>query len=59
MLKRPIFASCREGNPEETAIVYAFLAAMNENNPALMFFVRARGVGDHVEEDASAPLDAS
>jgi predicted nucleotidyltransferase len=36
----------------------AFLAAMNENNPAWMSFVRARGVGDHVEEDARAQLDA-
>jgi predicted nucleotidyltransferase len=44
--------------PEEAAIVTAFLAAMNENNPAWMFFVRARGVGDHVEEDARAQLDA-
>jgi predicted nucleotidyltransferase len=44
--------------PEEAAIVNAFLAAMNENNPAWMSFVRARGVGDHVEEDARAQLDA-
>ena len=44
--------------PEEAAIVNAFLAAMNENNPAWMAFVRARGVGDHVEEDARAQLDA-
>jgi len=43
---------------EEAAIVSAFLAAMNENNPAWMSFVRARGVGDHVEEDARAQLDA-
>jgi len=43
---------------EEAAIVNAFIAAMNENNPAWMAFVRARGVGDHVEEDARAQLDA-
>ena len=43
--------------PEDAAIVNAFLAAMNENNPAWMSFVRARGVGDHVEEDARAQLD--
>ena len=43
--------------PEEVGIVNAFLAAMNKNNPAWMSFVRARGVGDHVEEDASAQLD--
>ena len=49
--------------PSDTATgwrsyVNAFLAAMNENNPAWMAFVRARGVGDHVEEDARAQLDA-
>jgi predicted nucleotidyltransferase len=44
--------------PEEAAIVNAFLAAMNENNPAWMSFVCAKGVGDHVEEDARAQLDA-
>ncbi len=43
--------------PEEVGIVNAFLAAMNENNAAWMSFVRARGVGDHVEEDARAQLD--
>ena len=43
---------------EEAEIVNAFLAAMNENNPAWMSFVRARGVGDHVEEDARAQLGA-
>ncbi|MGA8440380.1 MAG: hypothetical protein WB762_29640 [Candidatus Sulfotelmatobacter sp.] len=43
---------------EEAEIVNAFLAAMNEDNPAWMSFVRARGVGDHVEEDARAQLDA-
>jgi predicted nucleotidyltransferase len=44
--------------PEKLAIVNAFLAAMNENHPAWMSFVRARGVGDDVEEDARAQLDA-
>jgi predicted nucleotidyltransferase len=43
---------------EEAAIVNAFIVAMNENNPAWMAFVRARGVGDHAEEDARAQLDA-
>ena len=43
---------------EEAEIVNAFLAAMNENNPAWMSFVRARGVGDHVEEEARAQLGA-
>jgi len=43
--------------PEEVGIVNAFLAAMNENNAAWMSFVRARGVGDHFEEDARAQLD--
>jgi predicted nucleotidyltransferase len=45
-------------SPEEAEIVNVFLAAMNEDNPAWMSFVRARGVGDHVEEDARAQLDA-
>jgi hypothetical protein len=31
--------------------------ALDENNPAWMSFVRARSVGDHVEEDARAQLD--
>jgi predicted nucleotidyltransferase len=44
--------------PEEASILNAFLAAMNENNPAWMSFVRTRGVGDSVEEDARAQLDA-
>jgi predicted nucleotidyltransferase len=44
--------------PEELATVNAFLAAMSENHPAWMSFVRARGVGEHVEEDARAQLDA-
>jgi predicted nucleotidyltransferase len=43
--------------PEEVGIVNAFLAAMNEDNPAWMSFVRARGVGDHIEEDARAQLN--
>lgn len=42
---------------DEVAIVHAFLDAMDEDNPAWMSFVRARGVGDHVEEDARAQLD--
>lgn len=43
---------------EEVLIVHAFLDAMGEDNPAWMSFVRARGVGDHVEEDARAQLEA-
>ena len=42
---------------DEVQIVHTFLEAMNEANPAWMAFVRARGVGDHVEEDARAQLD--
>jgi hypothetical protein len=42
---------------EEVAIVRAFLDAMDEDNPARMSFVRARGVGDHVEDDARAQLN--
>ena len=42
---------------DEAQVVYAFLDAMNEANPAWMAFVRARGVGHHVEEDARAQLD--
>jgi len=42
---------------DEAQIVYAFLDAMNEANPAWMAFVRTRGVGEHVEEDARAQLD--
>jgi predicted nucleotidyltransferase len=42
---------------EERRVVDAFLAATNEENPAWMPFVRARGVGDHVEEDANAQLE--
>lgn len=42
---------------EEVVIVHAFLDTMDEANPAWMSFVRARGVGDHVEEDARAQLD--
>jgi predicted nucleotidyltransferase len=44
--------------PEEAEIVKDFLAAMDEDNPAWMSFVRARGVGDHVEEDARSQLGA-
>jgi len=43
---------------DEVKLVRAFLEAMDEDNPAWMSFVRARGVGDHVEEDARAQLDA-
>jgi hypothetical protein len=42
---------------DERQIVYAFLDAMNEVNPAWMAYVRVRGVGDHVEKDARAQLD--
>ncbi len=42
---------------DEARIVYKFLDAMNEANPSWMAFVRARGVGEHVEEDARAQLD--
>jgi predicted nucleotidyltransferase len=47
-------ALCKE---EETRIVHGFLKEMNVKNPAWMAFVRARGVGDHVEEDARKQLD--
>jgi hypothetical protein len=48
-------ALCRA---DEVTIVIAFLEAMDdEDNPGWMSFVRARGVGDHVEEDAPAQLD--
>jgi predicted nucleotidyltransferase len=44
---------------EEAQIVHAFVASMNnEDNPAWMSFVRARGVGHHVEEDARVQLAA-
>ena len=42
---------------EEIAIVHDFLDAMHEDNPEWLSFVRARGVGNHVEEDARAQLD--
>jgi predicted nucleotidyltransferase len=45
---------CRDN---EVAVVHAFLDAMDEDNPAWMAFVQARGVGDHVEEDARRQLD--
>jgi hypothetical protein len=35
---------------DEVVVVHAFLEAMDEANPAWMSFVRATGVGDHVEE---------
>jgi len=41
-------ALCKE---EETRIVHEFLEKMNEENPAWMAFVRARRVGDHVQEE--------
>jgi predicted nucleotidyltransferase len=47
-------ALCRE---HEVVVVHSFLDAMHEDNPAWMAFVRARGDGDHVEEDARAQLD--
>ena len=43
---------------EEKEVVDAFLADMDEENPGWMPFVRARGVGDHVEEDAKAQLQS-
>ena len=43
---------------EERQVVDAFLAIMNEGVPGWMPFVRARGVGDQVEEDAKAQLEA-
>lgn len=45
-------------NDEEVQIVHSFLETMNEDNPTWMTFVRARGVGDHVEEDARKQLGA-
>jgi hypothetical protein len=42
---------------EEIAIVHGFLDAMHEDNPGWLSFVRARGVGNHVEEDPRAHLD--
>jgi len=47
-------ALCRD---DEVIVVHAFLDAMDEDNPAWMSFVRARGIGDHVEEYARAQLD--
>lgn len=44
-------------NDEEAQIVHSFLEAMTEDSPTWMTFVRARGVGDHVEEDARKQLD--
>jgi predicted nucleotidyltransferase len=43
---------------EETKIVHAFLETMDEDNPRWMAFVRAKGVGDHLEEDARKQLGA-
>ena len=39
-------------NDEEVQLVRSFLETMTADNPTWMTFVRARGVGDHVEEDA-------
>jgi len=39
-------------------IVRAFVVSMNEDNPSWMYFVRARGVGHRVEEDARVQLAA-
>ena len=44
-------------NAEEVQIVHSFLETMAEDNPTWMTFVRARGVGDHVEEDARRQLE--
>jgi predicted nucleotidyltransferase len=44
-------------NDEETHIVHEFLEAMNEDNPAWIALVRARGVGNNVEEDARKQLE--
>ena len=38
-------------------VVHALPNAMDRANPAWMSFVRARGLGEHVEEDARAQLD--
>jgi predicted nucleotidyltransferase len=43
-------------NDEEVQIVHSFLEAMTEDNPTWMTFVRARGVGDHVEDDTREQL---
>jgi hypothetical protein len=42
---------------DDAQIVYTFLDAMNEVNPAWMALVRARGGGDNIEEDARAQID--
>jgi hypothetical protein len=44
-------------NEEEVQIVPSFFDTMTEDNPTWMIFVRARGVGDHVEEDARMQLE--
>ena len=43
---------------EEIGIVSCFLEAMHQDGPSWIAFVRARGFGDHREEDARAQLDA-
>ena len=45
-------------NDEEVQLVHSFLETMTEDKPTWMTFVRARGFGDHVEEDARKQLDA-
>lgn len=42
---------------EEVQIVHTFLETLTKDNPTWMTFVRARGVGDHVEEDARKQLE--
>ena len=45
-------------NDEEVQMVHTFLETVTEDKPTWMTFVRARGVGDHVEEDAGRQLEA-
>jgi len=45
-------------NQKEVQLVHSFFDTMTEDNPTWMIFVRARGVGDHVEEDARMQLEA-
>lgn len=42
---------------EETAVVNEFLQALEEKPPRWMAFVRARGMGDSLEEDARAQIE--
>ena len=48
-------ALCTE---EEVHVVRAFLDSMKEDSPAWIAFVRARGVGGHVEDDARKQLES-